>query len=130
MTGTTTAPTAEAAPPAQASSAAPATVDTAAAASAERTRVQGILQHAEAQGRGKLANHLAFNTSMSVEDAAAMLAAAEKEHGANLDASTALDKMMASEEQPNLTAGGGDAKPNKAQEIAASYAAATGVKLA
>src|SRR5690606_3723189 len=39
MTGTTTAPTAEAAPPAQAAAAAPATVDTAAAASAERTRV-------------------------------------------------------------------------------------------
>lgn len=130
MAGETPAPTAEAAPPAQAASSAPANTDAAATASAERTRVQGILQHAEAKGRGALANHLAFNTSMSVEEAGAMLAAAEKEQGANLDASTALDKMMANEEQPNLTSGGGDAKPTKAQEIAASYAAATGVKLA
>lgn len=130
MTGTNPAPTAEAAPPAQAGSEAPAAVDTASAASAERTRVQGILQHAEAEGRGKLANHLAFSTSMSVEEAGAMLAAAEKEQGATLDASTALDKMMAQEEQPNLTSGGGDGKPNLAQSIAGSWAQATGAKLA
>lgn len=129
MAGDTPAPTAEAAPPAQAASPAPANTDAAATASAERTRVQGILQHAEAEGRGKLANHLAFNTSMSVEDAGAMLAAAEKEQGATLDASTALDKMMAAEEQPNLTSGAGDAKPNQAQAIVGSWAKATGAKV-
>lgn len=129
MAGNTPAPTAEAAPPAQAGSEAPATIDTAAAASAERTRVQGILQHAEAQGRGKMAEHLAFNTSMGVEEAGALLAAAPKEQAANLDASTALDKMMAAEEQPNLTAGAGDAKPNLAQAIAGSWAQATGAKV-
>ncbi|MDL0441846.1 MAG: S49 family peptidase [Pseudomonas stutzeri] len=129
MAGNTPAPTAEAAPPAQAGSEAPAAIDTAAAASAERTRVQGILQHAEAQGRGKMAEHLAFNTSMGVEEAGALLAAAPKEQAANLDASTALDKMMAAEEQPNLTAGAGDAKPNLAQAIAGSWAQATGAKV-
>ncbi|KXO81142.1 S49 family peptidase [Stutzerimonas stutzeri] len=129
MAGNTPAPTAEAAPPAQAGSEAPAAIDTAAAASAERTRVQGILQHAEAQGRGKMAEHLAFNTSMGVEEAGALLAAAPKEQAANLDASTALDKMMAAEEQPNLTAGAGDAKPNLARAIAGSWAQATGAKV-
>lgn len=129
MTGTTTAPTAEAAPPAQASSPAPATVDTAATASAERARIQGILQHAEAEGRGKMAEHLAYSSDLSVEQAVALLAVAPKEQGANLDASTALDALMAAEEQPNVSAAaGGDDKPNKAQSIASAWSAATGVK--
>lgn len=129
MTGTTTAPTAEAAPPAQASSPAPATVDTAATASAERARIQGILQHAEAEGRGKMAEHLAYSSDLSVEQAVALLAVAPKEQGANLDASTALDALMAAEEQPNVSAAaGGDDKPNKAQTIASAWTAATGVK--
>ncbi len=129
MTVATTAPTAEAAPPAQAAAAAPATVEPAAAASAERTRVQGILQHAEAEGRGKMAEHLAFSTDMSVEQAGALLAAAPKEQAANLDASTALDKLMAAEEQPNVNAAaGGDQKTNKAQAIVSAWSAATGVK--
>lgn len=129
MTGTTTAPTAEAAPPAQASSPAPATVDTAATASAERARIQGILQHAEAEGRSKMAEHLAYSSDLSVEQAGALLAVAPKEHGTNLDASTALDALMAAEEQPNVSAAaGGDDKPNKAQTIASAWTAATGVK--
>jgi ClpP class serine protease len=129
MTGTTTAPTAEAAPPAQASSPAPATVDTAATASAERARIQGILQHAEAEGRGKMAEHLAYSSDLSVEQAGALLAVAPKEQGAHLDASTALDALMAAEEQPNVSAAaGGDDKPNKAQTIASAWTAATGVK--
>lgn len=129
MTGTNPTPTAEAAPPAQTAAAAPATVDNAAAASAERTRVQGILQHAEAAGRGKMAEHLAFNTDLAVEQAGALLAAAPKEQAANLDASTALDKLMAAEEQPNVTAAAsGNDKPNKAQAIASAWNAATGVK--
>ena len=129
MTGTTTAPTAEAAPPAQASSPAPATVDTAATASAERARIQGILQHAEAEGRSKMAEHLAYSSDLSIEQAGALLAVAPKEQGTNLDASTALDALMAAEEQPNVSAAaGGDDKPNKAQTIASAWTAATGVK--
>lgn len=46
---------------------------------AERARVRGIMQHPEAVGRGKLAEHLAFNTTSSVEEAGALLAAAAKE---------------------------------------------------
>lgn len=44
----------------------------------ERTRIAGITGHVEAAGRTKLASHLAMSTSMSVEDAGAVLAAAEK----------------------------------------------------
>lgn len=49
------------------------------ARTAERARVSGIMNHAEAAGRGSLANHLAMNTDLSVEAAAAILAAAPKE---------------------------------------------------
>lgn len=42
----------------------------------EQARVKGILGSDEAKGRGNLASHLAFNTTMSVADAQAMLAVA------------------------------------------------------
>jgi signal peptide peptidase SppA len=48
-------------------------------ATAERARIQGILGHDSAKGRAKLANHLAFNTDMSVEAAGPMLAASAVE---------------------------------------------------
>ena len=44
----------------------------------ERARVAAILGHAEAEGRGALAHHLAFKTGVSPDDAAATLAAAPK----------------------------------------------------
>lgn len=45
---------------------------------AERARVSGILGCEEAKGREELANHIAMNTEMSVEDGKKMLAAAPK----------------------------------------------------
>lgn len=48
------------------------------ARTSERARVQGIQSCDEAKGREQMAAHLAFNTSMSVEDAKAMLAVAPK----------------------------------------------------
>ncbi len=48
-------------------------------ASAERTRISAILNCDEAKDRSKMANHLAMNTQMSVEDAKAMLAVAASE---------------------------------------------------
>jgi ClpP class serine protease len=101
-------------------------------ANTERTRVRGILQHAEATGRTEMAEHLAYETEMSVEQAAGLLAKAPKAESAALNASTALDRLMATEEQPNLTAAAtiGDDKPNTAQGIAASWAKATGATLA
>lgn len=49
---------------------------------AERARVRGITTHAEAAGRTSLAEHLAYETAMSVDDAAKMLAKAPKEAAA------------------------------------------------
>lgn len=49
------------------------------AAAGERTRIAGILTHDAAKDKGKLASHLALNTSMSVEDAVGMLAVAAPE---------------------------------------------------
>lgn len=63
---------AQATAPDTAAVAAQATLDT-------KARVKGILTHAEASGRGALANHLALETDLSVEAAGAILAAAPKE---------------------------------------------------
>jgi capsid assembly protease len=59
-----------------------ASTQAAASATAERERVAGILGHAEADGRRKLAEHLAFKTSNGVDDAVALLAASPKESAA------------------------------------------------
>lgn len=133
MSVQTPAPAADTASPAQVASPTDSPAITpAASVAAERERVRGIMQHAEAAGRGTLAEHLAYDTDMSVDEAAKVLAAAPKETAAHLDASTALDRMMEAEEQPNLTAGtgGNEGQPTEAQRIANSWAAATGVKLA
>lgn len=45
---------------------------------AERARMSGILNCEEAKGRETMANHIAMNTTMSVDDAKQMLAAAPK----------------------------------------------------
>lgn len=49
------------------------------AAKAAQERVAGILGHAEAQGRRTLAEHIAFKTTTSLEDAVALLAASPKD---------------------------------------------------
>jgi len=48
-----------------------------AAAAEERARISAITTHASAAGRPKMANHLAFNTQMSAEDAIALLSVPE-----------------------------------------------------
>lgn len=52
--------------------------DRAAVANETKARIKGIMTHDEAKGREGLAEHLAYNTDMSVEDAAVLLAAAPK----------------------------------------------------
>lgn len=52
-------------------------------AAAERTRISSIIGCEAAQGRQKLATHIAFNTQMSAEDAAGMLAASALESTAS-----------------------------------------------
>lgn len=48
------------------------------ATTAERTRVKAILTSAEAKDRGEMANHLAFETDMSADQAVALLGKAPK----------------------------------------------------
>ncbi len=48
-------------------------------AASERARIQAILSSPEADGRGKLAQHLAFNTTQPAADAVALLAAAGRD---------------------------------------------------
>lgn len=123
---TTTAPEAASAPAE--------TVDTskvaADAAAAEQARVAGILQCDEAEGKTKLAQHLAFNTRMTVEDAKAALAVAE---GATASAANKglLDAAMSNTRQPQI---GADASNPEAEggelkggaKLGAAYHAATG----
>lgn len=70
------APAAAAPAPAAAPAAAAPAPTAAEGASAERTRISGIMNCDEAKGRDALANHLAFNTDMSVDAAKGILAAA------------------------------------------------------
>jgi signal peptide peptidase SppA len=106
--------------------------DASAIQAAERARVAGILGHAEAAGRSKLAQHLATKTSMSVEDAGAMLAVAEKEtvSAAPVKQTDALADAMSKTEQPDVGAdgSGGDGKPDRVAAALASWAAMTGNK--
>lgn len=99
-------------------------------AASERERISGILQHAEAKGREGLAQHLAFNTSVGVEEAVATLKAAAQAGGDRLDSSTALDRLMANEGQPPAGAAGGFAEPSEAEQIVAAHNKATGSKRA
>lgn len=105
--------------------------DAQASAAAERARVQGILTHEASADRKQLAEHLAFQTDMSVEVAAAILAAAPADTtSTRLDANTALDRLMAAEQQPRIGAETPeDTAPTAAQQIAGAWAKATGAKL-
>lgn len=58
---------------------------TAAARKAEQTRIKGIMQSAEAEGRTELAEHFAYDTEMSVEAATAALAKAPKAEAEKTD---------------------------------------------
>ncbi len=98
----------------------------------ERSRIQAITGHAHAEGRGTLANHLAFNTDMSVEDAGKVLAASPQQEQANtsLDAGNSLETMMAAEEQPNIGSEveAEDNQPDQVAEGISAYRQMKGIK--
>jgi hypothetical protein len=84
---------------------------TADATAAERARIGAILGHAEAEGRSKLAQHIAFKTSSSVDDAVATLQMAAKDAPpAPSKPKDPLADAMANTPNPNVgaSAGGGD----------------------
>ncbi|MFL1405382.1 S49 family peptidase [Marinobacter sp. M1N3S26] len=108
-------------------------VDTAAiaadATAAEQARVAGILQCEEAEGRAKLAQHLAFNTRMTVDDAKATLAASDQAPAAAN--SSLLDAAMGNTDQPEIGADGGTAdgdpvKQDASVALISDYRRATG----
>lgn len=100
---------------------------------AERARMSGILGHAEAKGRETLARHLAENTDMTVEAAAAVLAAAPRAEATSNR--SPLDAAMDRIEHPEVGDGGGNQRSQgdadntpkaKADRLWAAYESATG----
>lgn len=115
-----------------ATAAAPATpaVDANAERAAERARIAAITGHEAAKDRAGLANHLALNTNLSVEEAAKILAAAptEKQEAA-APGKSAFEAAMETSDHPKVGADGGAAgEMTAAQRILASHALATGTK--
>lgn len=95
----------------------------------ERARVQAITSCEEAKGREGLANHLAFATDMSVEDAKKMLSAAPA--ATSVSKQTPFESAMASTPNPEVgTTGGGDAPVlSVGERMARNHAKVTGRKL-
>lgn len=93
-----------------------------AASKAEQTRIAGIIGADEAKGREALANHFAFSTTMSAEDAVAALAAAPKAEAAAptpaAPATSALAAAMAATGGGAgvLPEGGGDEEEGKSAQ--------------
>ena len=99
---------------------------------AERARVNGILGCEEAKGRTELANHIAMNTDMSVDEAKAMLKVAPAQAAATpAAAANPFAAAMNNSENPNVTAeaSGGGEQLSAAEQILQSQSKATGLKL-
>lgn len=103
---------------------------------AERARVAGIQGCEEAKGRSTLANHLAMNTDMSVDDAKAILAAspAAAAAAAPAAATNGFQAAMDASKHPNVGADTGtennaaaDTPSAKASAMLADYRAAGGM---
>ena len=104
---------------------------------AERQRVGAIIGHPNAKGREAMATHLALNTEMPVDDAAALLAVApvahvevvEKTEEAAKPKNEKFVEAMNQDDHPNV---GPDGKPTEsaektqANELMEAFTAATG----
>ena len=120
------APVVEAAAPVVEAPVAPAPA--ADAASAERARISAILGSPEAKDRDGLANHLALNTELSVDDARAILAASPAV--ATKPAVSAAFEAAMADGNPNVGSEGDNASAalDPVQMILRDHSAATGVK--
>jgi signal peptide peptidase SppA len=103
-------------------------------AKAAQERISAILTCEEAGNRSKLANHLAFNTSVSVEDAKGMLKASSEDKAPEAAAPAAgvgpLASAMAGDEGKTVGADGGGDNPEgdknaRVNRIAAAHAKAS-----
>lgn len=108
------------------------TVDTKALVTAERTRINGILSCEEAKDKSSLANHLALNTELSIDEAKNILkaSASEKKEVTTVKADTnILTAAMDSTANPQVGADTGEVTETAAQRILKAQAVATGKPL-
>ncbi len=104
------------------------------AATAERERIKGIMSSDQAKGRESLAEHLAYNTQMSVDDALAALAAAPVAQAAPAAAENSQQNAFAQamgKDNPNVGAEASasdseNAEVSASEQILADWRAATG----
>lgn len=111
--------------------AAPATLNAADTEKNERARISGIMKCEESEGRRELAEHLAFNTDMSVEAAKAILGAAPKKEAAPAASASPFDAAMTATGNPDVGASAESNVPevSDADRIVAAYSKATGQKI-
>lgn len=107
--------------------------DAAQARAAERARIQGIQSCEEAKGREALANHLALNTEMSVDQAKGILAAAPKTEAPKAEAepnrfAAAMDATANPNVGADAAAGDQGGEQSASARILANYTLATGRK--
>lgn len=98
-------------------------------ASAEKTRISGILASDAAKTRPAMAQHLALNTAQSVEEANGILAISQEEKPAATKAEKPAGADFASAMEhgnPNLKVEGGSDDVNAAQEEEKAFLAVTG----
>ena len=100
-----------------------------AGAEAERARIGAILGCDEAKGREAMANHIAFKTASTVDDAKGLLAAAPKAEPENplLPKQNLLDAAMKNEPdktvQPDASLKGSNSGPKTAADLEAEHTA-------
>lgn len=103
------------------------------ARTAERARISAITTSEEAKGRAKLASHLALNTSMSVDEAKAVLSASAAETTEAAKSDALGDAMHATGGGAQVGAdaanNGGGQSESAADRLAANYEAAGGYVL-
>lgn len=110
-----------------------ATAAAADARKAERARVNGILNCEEAKGREAMAQHLAMNTEMSVDEAKAMLSVAPKAEAPKATAANPFERAMENTANPNIgadAANADNAEADPVKRILSAQKAATGFSYA
>lgn len=107
---------------------------TQATAQDERARIKAIQQCAEAEGRREMADHLAFETTMSVEDAKKLLAVAPKATPAmtQVQGTNAFAQAMDNADHPEVGADtdgqGESADKSDVNNLMSAFTMATGEK--
>lgn len=123
----TAAPQQPSASSAQAAAAAPAVQASpvvADASAVERQRCGDIVALPEAKGREQLANHLAFRTAVSVDEAKAILAAAPATASAHAQGPTPFEQAMAGLANPRIGVDGADTDGKDSPDAVAKTAVA------